>query len=616
MFLPTYARMQDGHLQRAVQSALDQTFEDFELLVVDDGSIDGTAQYLEEVALGDPRVRVTRLERNTGLPAYALAQAYPLATGRIFAWLFDDCVLEPTHLQRLVDTLDAHPEAAMAYGKVCARLADGDEFEIGSALDVAALEAGANMIPNVCVALRRDVVESIGWYDHHVLLKRLCDWDLWLRIARLHPVIFIDEILASEHGVGLPLSLGRLHQAIPALAVRYATLDRSEQLKPGDLRYEDAFEIPEGLDLNAAERADVDFVCFEHAMLTANHVLARRLALRLREGGAIETAFARYAARNERVAASGTTLLVATMELLRRRLARAAQDQIETEVRMRRALAVADERFAYIHAQEDEIRAKDMRLGELATQLQALGAQYNAQAAQMQEGRQASDMRILVLDDALQVSQRLQEATRLELANTTHTLLIYRDAADQRMSMLHAAHARIAGLESIAQQRLDEMEHILPVDGVEDALGAAGQTPADSGEPTDAGESADSNPPVGALDTSEPMESDKPIDAMDADEPMDSDTLVDVMDTNEQMDSDEPLDSVDEEEPIGADPRVDLMDANEFVEADGQDASLNAEAAVTADTRHETIDPQRGQESREPAKTIAPEHPDETHQRA
>ena len=68
MFLPTYARMQDGHLQRAVQSALDQTFEDFELLVVDDGSIDGTAQYLEEVALGDPRVRVTRLERNTGLP--------------------------------------------------------------------------------------------------------------------------------------------------------------------------------------------------------------------------------------------------------------------------------------------------------------------------------------------------------------------------------------------------------------------------------------------------------------------------------------------------------------------------------------------------------------------
>ena len=463
MFLPTYARMQGGHLQRAVHSALAQSYKDFELLVVDDASVDGSEDFLRDVAANDARVRIIRLQKNTGLPAYALAQAYPEARGRLFAWLFDDCELAVDHLETLVATLDADPDAAMAYAKARAQLSQGSAFEIGAPLDIDALERGANMIPNVCVVVRREVIESVGWYDHHVLLKRLCDWDLWLRIAREHKIVFVDRILATEHGVGLLSSLGRIFHAAPDLVVRYAALDRRERLAPTALRLEEASEPPPGLDLDDAERIELEFILFEHALLLGEATSIVRAADRLSRTDAMPALLHRFEMQNEHAPDATDLALLAAAELLRRRVGHAAVAQIDAEIQVRAALKAADDRSDMIAAVQQQNGTLAQTLAELQQHSQelALGAATTQQAneeftrndAKMQQRldqlEALADQRLHDFEQLRVQSEaaaRLHELAQQELSRTTQALFVYRDAADQRYSMLAAANTRIDAL--------------------------------------------------------------------------------------------------------------------------------------------------------------------------
>src|SRR2546430_3881689 len=69
VILPTYARHASGRLQRAVDSVLSQSFTNFELIIVDDGSTDGSNEFIEHCRALDPRVVHVRHELNSGLPA-------------------------------------------------------------------------------------------------------------------------------------------------------------------------------------------------------------------------------------------------------------------------------------------------------------------------------------------------------------------------------------------------------------------------------------------------------------------------------------------------------------------------------------------------------------------
>jgi glycosyltransferase involved in cell wall biosynthesis len=416
MFMPTFARMHGGLLQRAVDSALAQSFRDFELLIVDDGSIDGTAQYLEQVQSEDGRVTVIRLERNCGLPAWALSRALPSARGRYFAWLFDDCELAPNHLELLVDALEQSPEAGLAYAKAKAWLDDEVGFEIGVPFDLEAMERGTNVVPNVCALVRREAIDVVGWYDPHVLLKRLCDWDLWLRVGRRFPVVFVDEVLAREGGVGLEASLGRLYDTAPDVVLKLTELDRTARLDPKTMALDQAFTVPAELSLSDAERDQVEFLLFEHAFLTADMKRTHQFANRMSKRPMLQTAMERFRVQNNREPVGRELTVLVSRELVRRRLARGASSQIEAEKQTRTALRVAAERLAMIDLSE-------RRITELADEANSLRS-------------------------SLEVSGRLRQAASKELAETTDLLLVYRDAADQRLNLLQQAHARIDELTS------------------------------------------------------------------------------------------------------------------------------------------------------------------------
>jgi hypothetical protein len=112
VLMPTFR--QAPFIRRAVESLLAQTLQDWELIVVDDGSPDDTAAMLAPF-LADPRVRYERLERNTGLGA-ALNHATALARGRYLAYLPSDDIYYPEHLAALAAILDARPEVYLAHG--------------------------------------------------------------------------------------------------------------------------------------------------------------------------------------------------------------------------------------------------------------------------------------------------------------------------------------------------------------------------------------------------------------------------------------------------------------------------------------------------------------------
>ena len=100
----------------AIDSVLAQTYEDFELIVVDDGSTDGTAAILDDYAVRDPRIRVVHQE-NQKLPR-SLSNGFRLARGEFLTWTSDDNRLKPRFLERMVECLKKHPRWDMTFADI------------------------------------------------------------------------------------------------------------------------------------------------------------------------------------------------------------------------------------------------------------------------------------------------------------------------------------------------------------------------------------------------------------------------------------------------------------------------------------------------------------------
>lgn len=109
--VPTYRR--PGLLRHTLRSVVDQTFLDYEVLVCDDGGDDETRAVVESFC--DERLRYHRNETNLG-QALNVLTGFREAKGEFISLLHDDDLLDPTGLELLVAGLEAHPDAAFAFG--------------------------------------------------------------------------------------------------------------------------------------------------------------------------------------------------------------------------------------------------------------------------------------------------------------------------------------------------------------------------------------------------------------------------------------------------------------------------------------------------------------------
>jgi len=114
VLMPTYDHQQ--FIARAIESLLGQSFEDWELLILDDGSPDNTAAVVESY-IREPRIRYHRCEKNQGLGA-ALNCGFDLSRSPYLAYLPSDDVYYRDHLSSLVSILDSEPQTVLAYSGV------------------------------------------------------------------------------------------------------------------------------------------------------------------------------------------------------------------------------------------------------------------------------------------------------------------------------------------------------------------------------------------------------------------------------------------------------------------------------------------------------------------
>lgn len=211
--MTTHKRLACGLLRRAVESVLSQDFGDFEFIICDDASIDGTAGYLQQVAATDSRVRIVRNERNVNSVAVSLGRCLQHADPARpwISWAFDDCVLLPGALRRLVDAVAAHPAAQMLYGVTEVLQKNGSVLRVGGAAPAevrATIAQSSILVPNGGILVHRDVFRRHGWYDASIVLRRSCDWDLFRRIIEGGTdFVVLSDVLMQESGALQPDSL-------------------------------------------------------------------------------------------------------------------------------------------------------------------------------------------------------------------------------------------------------------------------------------------------------------------------------------------------------------------------------------------------------------------------
>ena len=110
--LPVYNG--ERHLEATLAALLAQTFRDFEILVSDNASTDGTAAIAQRFVAADPRVRYHRQERNIGL-AGNYNSVFARGRGELFKWATADDICLPDYLAACITALDAEPGAVLAY---------------------------------------------------------------------------------------------------------------------------------------------------------------------------------------------------------------------------------------------------------------------------------------------------------------------------------------------------------------------------------------------------------------------------------------------------------------------------------------------------------------------
>jgi glycosyltransferase involved in cell wall biosynthesis len=204
-----------GHyLAEAIESVLQQSYRDFELTVVDDGSTDDT----KRVVTGFGQSVQYVYQNNQGYSA-ARNVAIRQARGDMIAFLDADDVWLPEKLHVQLDYFDRHPEVGLLSAN-CYRIdAQGatlgtmpSPYSSGWLFEPLLLRGNPIRMPTVVV--RRECFDEVGLFDES--LRTTADWDMWLRLSRSYQFGYIDK----------PLAKYRVHDAAMHLRADQKATDR------------------------------------------------------------------------------------------------------------------------------------------------------------------------------------------------------------------------------------------------------------------------------------------------------------------------------------------------------------------------------------------------------
>lgn len=200
--MPTYNGSK--YLREAMDSVLGQSFDDYELLVVDDCSKDATAEIVKTYR--DSRIHLFVNEHNRGLvgnwnECLAQAKNYP---SKYLQFFFQDDVMLPCNLERKVTLMEAQPSAGVCFSASCVIDAEGaitmrrrplkkTQLLVGRPFAIRAFRSHNLFGEPSNVLLRKSVVDKVGEFNG--ALTYTPDWEYWERMAAHADVCYVDELL-------------------------------------------------------------------------------------------------------------------------------------------------------------------------------------------------------------------------------------------------------------------------------------------------------------------------------------------------------------------------------------------------------------------------------------
>ena len=214
VIIPTYNY--GRFIGEAVDSALAQTRAPLEVIVVDDGSTDDTAEVL---AAYSDRVRVLR-QKNSGV-AMARNAGIAAARGEYLAFLDSDDAWYPRKLERQMPRFDAEPSLGLVHcgaetidsgGRTLKTSVDGLEGRVAEAM--LRLDREVIMPQGSSIVVPKRVAEEVGGFDARLPPSE--DWDFCYRVAARYAVGYVPEVLVRYrlHGSGIHMNIARMERAM------------------------------------------------------------------------------------------------------------------------------------------------------------------------------------------------------------------------------------------------------------------------------------------------------------------------------------------------------------------------------------------------------------------
>lgn len=196
--IPTYNAV--AYLIKTLESVFNQTFTDFEVIVIDDGSSDRTVESV--CNLTNPNLKIVT-QTNQGV-AVARNKGIELACGEYIAFLDSDDLWHPTKLEKQVQCLDANPDVGLVNTWIENIDEQGNALSIVQAPEVEGKVWSQIVEENIILCgsvplIRRSCFEKVGVFDPHLFSAE--DWDMWIRLAANYSFALIREplVLYRQH---------------------------------------------------------------------------------------------------------------------------------------------------------------------------------------------------------------------------------------------------------------------------------------------------------------------------------------------------------------------------------------------------------------------------------
>ncbi len=233
----------ERYLQEAIDSILNQTFENFEFLIINDGSTDNSENIILQNK--DPRIRLINNLKNQGL-IFTRNIGLQEAKGKYIAILDSDDIALPQRLEIQYNFMESHPDIAICGSKALQFNYVNEEVLIDVPTDYLAERLiFGNVFVNSSIILKRAAALQVGGYQNYSLGE---DYDLALRVSEYYPIANLNEILVKY----------RIHQ-------HNITLRENKALSQEELKIIKALYLRWSIDISERE------IAIHHAILH-NHL--------------------------------------------------------------------------------------------------------------------------------------------------------------------------------------------------------------------------------------------------------------------------------------------------------------------------------------------------------